>query len=110
MTKKLNQNNTNIIMKKDYCFWVYIMASKSGTIYIGITNNLYNRISAHKKGTGCAFTEKYSCHKLIYFEEYQYVQDAISREKQLKKWSRGKKELLIHRINPRWADLSLDWI
>ena len=97
-------------MKKDYCFWVYILASKSGTIYIGITNSLYNRVFAHKHGTGSLFTKKYSCHRLIHFEEYQYVLDAIAREKQLKRWSREKKELLIRRSNPKWEDLSLDWI
>lgn len=86
------------------------MASDSGTLYVGVTNNLYNRVFEHKQNVGCEFTKKYSCHKLIYFEEYQYVDDAIAREKQLKKWRRAKKEFLIKQMNPRWEDLSKDWL
>ncbi len=85
------------------------MASDSGTLYIGVTNNLRNRVCAHKKGVGSEFTNKYSCHKLIYYEEYQYIDDAIAREKQLKGWRREKKQNLVHKMNPRWEDLSAEW-
>jgi len=93
----------------EHKFYVYIMASLSGTLYIGFTNSLYNRISQHKKGTVDGFTKKYKCHKLVYYEEYQYIADAIAREKQLKGWSRNKKQTLIKKLNPHWNDLSEDW-
>jgi len=80
-------------------YFIYIMASTSGTLYIGITNNLKRRIWEHKNNLEKGFSRKYKCHKLIYFEEFSDVQDALAREKQLKKWRRDKKETLIKRIN-----------
>jgi len=85
------------------------MASESGTLYIGITNNLVRRIFEHKNNLTPGFTSKYSCYKLVYFEQYADVNRAIAREKQLKKWRREKKEFLIRTINPSWKDLSLEW-
>ena len=87
-------------------YFVYIMASESGTLYIGITNNLQRRIYEHKEGLISSFTEKYNCKKLVYFETYDDVDEAIVREKQLKGWIRIKKENLIKTINPGWKDLS----
>lgn len=78
-------------MNKNY-FYVYIMTSKSGTLYLEITNNLQRRVYEHKQGLIEGFSKKYACTKLVYFEEYSEVNDAIIREKQLKKWRRSKKE------------------
>jgi putative endonuclease len=82
-------------MPRDYNFWVYIM-----------TNDLARRISEHRAGEIPGFTADYRCRKLIYYEHCTDVQDAIAREKQLKKWSRAKKVALIATLNPRWKDLT----
>ena len=95
---------------KQHQYFVYIMASESGTLYIGVTNDLYKRAYQHKNGLSDGFTEKYLCHKLIFFEETSDVESAISREKQLKNWNRAKKEFLIKTKNPAWKDLSKDWV
>ena len=81
------------------------MASPSGTIYIGVTNNLLKRIAEHKEGKIKGFTQKYSCNKLVYYEYFENVYDAISREKEIKKWRRENKENLIRQTNPHWNDL-----
>ena len=85
------------------------MASNSGTLYIGITNDLFRRVYEHKNDLNDGFTKKYKCHKLVYFEEYSKPNYAIAREKQVKKWNRNKKICLIKSINKGWKDLSLDW-
>jgi len=97
-------------MKREYKFYVYIMASKSGTLYTGFSNNLYGRVYQHKNdlNENC-FTKKYQCHKLVYYEEHQYILNAFERGKQIKKWNRKKKENLIKIINPSWKDLAEDW-
>lgn len=82
------------------------MASVSGTLYIGITNDLNRRVSEHKPGFLEGFTKRYACNKLVYYEQYKDVYDAICREKQLKSWRRSKKEWLIATINKTWCDLS----
>ena len=76
-------------------------------LYIGVTNDLARRYQEHKNGMLEGFTQKYNCHYLVYYEEYQMVNDAIAREKQLKKWSREKKYTLIRRLNPRMEDLGI---
>ena len=93
-------------MKKEHCYYVYILASKrNGTLYIGVTNNLFNRTFQHKlKEDSNSFTVKYNIDKLVYFETYQFIQDAIEREKQLKKWNRKWKIRLIEEENPTWRD------
>jgi len=96
-------------MKREYEFWVYIMASESGTLYVGFTNDLQERVYQHKNDLVDGFTKRYQCHKLVYFEEHQYVLNAIDREKQIKKWRREKKQNLIKSINPSWKDLARDW-
>jgi putative endonuclease len=93
----------------DRQYFVYIMASASGTLYTGVTNDLYKRVYQHKNNLIVGFTKKYQCHKLIYFEETTDIESAILREKQLKNWNRKKKEFLIATKNPTWKDLSLDW-
>ncbi len=95
------------MVKHDY--QVYIMASNSGTLYIGVTNNLTRRISEHKQNLVEGFTKKYKCHKLVYYENYSDIKQAIAREKELKGWLRKKKEQLIKSVNPGWKDLSLEW-
>ena len=81
------------------------MASRSGTLYLGVTNNLSRRVEEHKQGLVDGFSKKYGCDKLVYTEEYPSVIEAITREKQIKKWRRDKKELLIRQLNPLWRDL-----
>lgn len=82
------------------------MASESGTLYVGITNDLGRRVWEHKNGEIEGFTKKYGCKKLVYYEYGQDIHGTIFREKQLKRWNRKKKELLIRTINPKWIDLS----
>jgi len=95
-------------MRKIKDYYVYIMASKTGTLYTGVTNNLVRRIYEHKNDLIDGFSKKYSCHKLVYYEQCTDISVAISREKQLKKWRREKKENLIKTINPSWKDLKLE--
>ncbi len=92
----------------DYC--VYIVTNKTNTVfYIGVTSDLQERIWQHKQKVFKGFTSKYDCNRLVYYEEYQWIQDAIAREKQLKAGSRQKKIDLIVALNPAWGDLSIDW-
>ncbi len=87
-----------------------MMTNKGNTvIYVGVTNNVQSRVWDHKQGVNKGFTKQYGCTKLVYFEEYQWIQDAIAREKQLKAGSRQKKVDLINSENPDWNDLSKDW-
>ena len=85
------------------------MASKSRTLYTGFTNSLFGRVWDHKTGRNEGFSKKYNCTKLVYYEEHQYVLNAMAREKQIKKWRRSKKIALIESINPEWKDLAEDW-
>ncbi len=85
------------------------MASLSGTLYAGITNNVRERAQQHKEGTGSEFTRKYKVDRLVYYEPFQYVGNAIAREKEIKGWRRSKKVALIESINPSWRDLSRDF-
>ena len=93
----------------DYRFSVYIVASRGGTLYIGMTNDLEVRIREHKSGEIEGFASKYKCTRLVYFERFDNVLKAISREKQLKGWRRSKKIALIEKLNPRWEDLAENW-
>ena len=87
-------------------YYTYILTNKyNEVLYIGVTNDLARRVAEHRSGTIPGFTQKYNCHKLVYFEEYSEVEMAIAREKQLKKWSRPKKETLIATMNKEWEDL-----
>jgi putative endonuclease len=93
----------------NYTFWVYILTSRTGTLYIGITGYIDRRISQHKMDSIEGFTKKYKVHRLVYYETFDYVLNAIRREKQLKGWRREKKIALIEKTNPRWQDLSEHW-
>ncbi len=89
-------------------YYVYILASKrNGTLYIGLTNNLSKRLYEHKNDLIEGFTSKYRAHNLVYYEIYNNIYDAISREKRLKKWKRKWKIELIEKENPEWKDLSI---
>jgi len=102
-----NLNRTQI-NKHEYA--VYILTNKSNTVfYVGVTSDLLGRIYDHKNKVFKGFTEKYGCNKLVYYEEYQWIHDAIDREKQLKAGSRQKKIDLIVATNPSWDDLSAGW-
>jgi putative endonuclease len=86
--------------------FVYIMASKrNGTLYIGVTNNLVQRVNQHKEGHGSEFVKKYNVTMLVYYEEFSLVADAIQRETSLKRWPRKWKLVLIEKHNPDWQDL-----
>jgi putative endonuclease len=87
-------------------YWVYMMQSANNrALYIGVTNNLDRRVREHKEGSGSVFTAKYKCHKLVYYEEFGLIDQAILREKKLKKLSRANKEKLINAMNPQRIDL-----
>jgi putative endonuclease len=88
---------------------VYILASHSGTLYIGVTNNLERRVFEHKQHVVPGFTRQYGVDRLVYFERFVDIHDAIAREKQLKGWRRAKKIALFEQVNPSWVDLSKDW-
>ena len=95
---------------KKHEYAVYIMTNKSNSVlYIGVTSDLQGRVCDHKQKTYKGFTATYGCNKLVYYEEYQWIQDAIAREKQLKAGSRKKKVDLIIAENPLWNDLSEGW-
>jgi len=87
---------------KDHEYFVYIMSSRSGTLYIGMTSSIYLRALQHKSGEIEGFAYKYHCNRLVYYESFDDVHRAIGREKQLKGWLRVKKTALIESKNPRW--------
>jgi len=87
-------------------YWVYIITNKPyGTLYIGVTGGIDDRMERHRRGKGSKFAGKYNLTKLVYLEEFQYIHDAIQREKQLKNWHRQWKIDLIEKENPEWKDL-----
>ncbi len=93
-------------MKDSY---VYILTNIRKTmLYVGVTSNIRRRIVEHEEGKGSLFTEKYNIHYLVYFEKFNDINLAIEREKQLKGWSRIKKDKLISRLNPEWKWLDID--
>lgn len=93
----------------DKQFYVYILAKeRNSTFYIGITSNLQKRIFEHKNNTADSFTQKYGIHKLVYYEIFDDPENAIKREKRLKKWNRTWKMRIIEEMNPDWNDLYED--
>ncbi len=88
---------------------VYILGSLSGTLYVGMTNNLHRRVWQHKEKTIDGFTSTYDVDRLLYYESFDDVRNAIDREKVIKGWLRKKKIALIESMNPSWVDLSKDW-
>jgi putative endonuclease len=87
-------------------YWLYIMASRSRVLYTGVTNDLGRRVKEHKQGLIAGFTQQYRITRLVHFEEYSDIRDAIAREKQIKGWVRSRKIKLIEERNPTWDDLA----
>ena len=97
-------------MKKEHKYYTYILThEKNHIFYVGVTNNIERRISEHKKGTYGSHVGRYNIKKLVYFEEHQWIQTAIKREKTIKKWKREWKINIITEQNPNWIDLSKEW-
>lgn len=88
-------------------YYVYLLTNQRNTvIYTGVTNDILRRLSEHRNNNRHHFAQKYQCGKLVYFEEFTMILDAIKREKQIKAGSRLKKEILINKMNPLWKDIS----
>ena len=88
-------------------FYVYMMTNKTnGVLYTGVTNDLWRRVAEHQEGLIAGFTKKYKIKKLVYYEDWQSIRDAIEREKRIKGWTRRKKNDLIESLNATWKDLS----
>lgn len=94
------------ILRPMRTYYVYIMASRSRVLYTGVTNNLARRVDEHKRGLNHGFTSRYRVTRLVYFEEFTDIRDAIAREKQIKGWTRSRKTALVERRNPTWEDLA----
>jgi putative endonuclease len=90
-------------------YYVYILASRSRNLYTGMTNDLKSRVPEHKQGLVPGFTQRYQISRLVYWEAFTDVRDALGREKQIKSWRRQKKVDLISSFNPTWEDLAADW-
>jgi len=91
-------------------YYVYMMTNRwKNVLYTGVTNSLERRVWEHKNGTCGGFTKQYNCDRLVYFEEFDEIDQAIDREKQIKGWSRSKKDALIARQNPERNDLAAEW-
>lgn len=92
---------------RDHNYFIYIITNKNKTVlYLGVTNDLQRRIYEHEHGLIPGFSKKYNCHFLVYYEHFQDINEAIAREKEIKKWGREKKEKLINRFNPDWRFLN----
>ena len=87
-------------------YFVYIVASRSRVVYVGVTNDLNRRVGEHKEGLIPGFSQKYKTNRLVYYESTSDVRGAIAREKQIKRWRREKKVNLIENLNPEWNDLA----
>jgi putative endonuclease len=96
-------------MAQQRTYYVYIMASKSRVLYVGVAGFLMQRVLRHRAGEGGEFTRRYRVHRLVYFQSFHNVGDAIARETELKKWRREKKVALIEERNPAWEDLAEGW-
>ena len=90
-------------------YYAYIMASRSRVLYVGFTNDLVRRVVEHKRGLVPGFTSRYHVTRLVYFEQFADVRDAIAREKEIKGWARARKIRLIEARNATWEDLALRW-
>lgn len=96
-------------LNRERRYYVYIMASGSLTFYAGVTDNLFRRVMEHKSGVTEGFTKRYRVERLVYYEVFRYVINAIAREKQIKSWTRAKRIALIKTMNPTWQDLAEGW-
>ena len=89
--------------------WVYILVGRTGTLYTGVTSDLYRRVLEHREKVYPGFAAKYDCNRLVFYEESGDIGRSIDREKQIKGWTRAKKIALIESLNPEWKDLSEGW-
>jgi len=96
-------------MTKRTAIAVYIVANSRRTIYIGVTNNILRRVYEYKFGEAGGWAKRYNLTKLVYYEPFDSMRQAIEREKQLKGWLRSRKNALIEEFNPTWQDLAKDW-
>ncbi|MBI5451493.1 MAG: GIY-YIG nuclease family protein [Gammaproteobacteria bacterium] len=97
-------------MAKEHRYFVYLLTNWNNKVmYVGMTNDLIRRVNEHKTKAVKGFTEKYNVHKLAYFEETSDANAAITREKEIKKWRREKKNALVIQANPEWRDLAVDF-
>jgi putative endonuclease len=97
-------------MRKQKFFYVYVLVSSSRrAMYVGITDDMHDRLGRHKKASRKTFSGRYRTWRLVYFETFVFPSNAISREKEIKGWTRAKKEALVRTANPRWEDLAKDW-
>lgn len=94
---------------KTRSYYIYIMASRSLNLYTGITNSTYRRALQHKRGEIDGFTKRYNINRLVYYEVFYQIHNAIAREKQIKSWTRAKRIALIKAKNPTWLDLAEGW-
>ena len=94
---------------RQHNYFVYLLASKTGVLYVGVTNDLERRVWEHKEKLIEGFTAKYNVNRLVWFEQFREVRDAIETEKRIKGWNRAKKLALIEKMNPNWNDLSERW-
>ncbi len=106
-TNAIRDTMENIQTNSEYC--VYVMTNKSGTLDVGLTNNIKKRVYEHKNKLVEGFTKKYNIDKLLCFETFSDIYSAIAREKTIKGWLRKKKIELVRTTNPDWTDLSQDW-
>ena len=91
-------------------YFVYLMTNRRHSVlYTGVTSDLHRRVGQHKRGAVPGFTKTYNCHCLVYFEEWADIRSAITREKQIKGWTRAKKDALVTGVNPFWKDLAAEW-
>ena len=97
---------TDRMRTRQSCYFVYLLTSLSGTLYVGLTDNLWKRVQEHKDGVFDGFTKKYKVNRLMYFETFSDPATAAHRELQVKKWRREKKLALFAKSNPQWRDLS----
>ena len=95
--------------QRDRTYYVYILSSLSGTLYVGVTNSIFHRVLQHRNKETPSFTSKYEISRLVYYETFSYVLNAIAREKQIKGWTRKRKIALIESMNPKWEDLAKSW-
>ncbi len=91
-------------------YFVYLLTNEwRNVLYVGVTNSLERRVWEHKNKTVPGFTKRYNCDLLVHAETYDQVEQAIAREKQLKGWTRARKNALVESTNPKWKDLAADW-
>ena len=99
---------TKTVRNAQSCYFVYLLSSLSGTLYVGLTDNLWKRVQEHKDGLFDGFTRKYKVNRLMYYETFSDSFTAADREQQIKKWRREKKIALFAKSNPQWKDLFLE--